>query len=266
MDRRTFLLGLGLAATRPAAVSVAEAAGGRNRIDLRALLALVGAPFGETAWTQSIAHVLELTPGRAPRVLMAELAVVQCRVRPATHAELARANLPASPAYQVETRGIAMPLEARTQRPLERFVNEETGRVAEPSARRWASSVLVTDDSWASLDEPSPAPRPRAAAQVAVGGDEWYVFFSAPRSTGVDTAVHPGTMDSTGWRLRPAELGQARVGAGYNHVSLTSVDERPWLGHAPGSPVRLLENATGYKVFEREALAPAAAALLESDR
>jgi hypothetical protein len=188
--------------------------------------------------------------------------VIECRIRPATAAEIARTGIAGPNVLHVSAIGAARALEPGTHRRLDRFTNPATGRTSAVRPRRWESSTLVTDDSWISLDDAEPVKRARAAAQVAVGGDEWYVFHSAA-SDGLDAGTSGSAVESTGWRVRPAELAQPRVSAGYNHVCLSAVGLRPWLGYEENSPVQLLENATGRKVFDRRELAPELAALLD---
>jgi hypothetical protein len=263
VDRRAFLLGIGATATCLSMPAAAAAAAGAatTRVDLSTLLSIIGSPTGGATWVQSIAHVLEMAPRHPPRVLFAEIAVVECRIRTATAAEIARAGAAGLQAFHVSAVGVARALEAGTHRRLERFTHPATGRTSAVKPRRWESRTLITDDAWISLDDAAPIKRLRTPAQVAVGGDEWYVFHSAA-SDGLDAGTSGSAVESTGWRVRPTELAQPRVSAGYNHVCLSSVGLRPWLGYEDNSPVQLLENATGRKVFDRRELAPELAALL----
>jgi len=261
VDRRAFLLGIGATATCLSMPAAAASGPATARVDLQTLLSIIGSPTGGVTWVQSIAHVLEMAPKHPPRVLFAELAVVECRIRTATAAEIARAGVAGPHTFHVSAVGTARALEAGTHRRLDRFTHPSTGRTSAVKPRRWESSTLITDDAWISLDDAAPMKRMRAPAQVAVGGDEWYVFHSAA-SDGLDAGTSGSAVESTGWRVRPTELGQPRVSAGYNHVCLSSVGLRPWLGYEEDSPVQLLENATGRKVFERRELAPELAALL----
>jgi len=261
VDRRAFLLGIGATATCLSMPAAAAAGPATARVNLPTLLSIIGSPTGGATWVQSVAHVLEMAPKRPPRVLFAELAVVECRIRTATAAEIARAGIAGPNTFHVSAVGAARALEPATHRRLERFTNSATGRTSAVKPRRWESSTLVTDDAWISLDDAAPIKRLRAPAQVAVGGDEWYVFHSAA-SDGLDAGTSGSAVESTGWRVRPTELAQPRVSAGYNHVCLSSVGLRPWLGYDENSPVQLLENATGRKVFDRRELAPELAALL----
>jgi hypothetical protein len=174
---------------------------------------------------------------------------------------MARAGVTGPHVFHVSVRGAARALEAGTHRRLDRFTNPATGRTSAVKPSRWQASTLITDDAWIALDDAAPVKRLRAPAQVAVGGDEWYVFHSAA-SDGLAVGTSGAAVESTGWRIRPAELQQSMVPAGYSHVCLSPVGLRPWLGYAESSPVQLLENATGRKVFERSELAPELATLL----
>ena len=80
LDRRGFLLGVGAVAGCAALPDVARASNAMPAVDLKTLLAIVGSLDGGPTWVQSYAHVLEYTPMKAPKVLFAELALLECRI------------------------------------------------------------------------------------------------------------------------------------------------------------------------------------------
>jgi hypothetical protein len=261
IDRRAFLLGIGAVAGCLSTPQVALASSGPRRIDLRTLLAIVGPRPGGTSWVESIAHILEFTPTRPPKVLFAEAALTECSIRRATTAETAAAGLSAGGAYHIAVRGGARALEAGTHRPLERFTNAATGRSHEVPVTRWTSNLLVTETEWVALDESPPVKRARGQVQVADSGGQWCVFHSGA-AFGFDSFAPGAAVESTGWRVRPADLGADEIASEYNHVCYSPAGLRPWLGYDADSPVRLLENATGHKILDRSRVSAALAPLL----
>ncbi len=259
MERRGFLLGLGALAAAPAFVGAA-AGGGTGSLDLPALLAVIGQPGG-TAWVQSFSHVLALPPGKAPYVAFAELSVVELRIREATIPEAGSADLRGGPLFRVEARGVSQPLSAGTHLPLREYVNPRNGRRAAVAPARWSAAALLSPSAWMSLGDGFGQVHARIPPRVADAGAERCVFHETA-AAGVDAGTRGAIVESTGWRVRPRDLGAASVPAGYNHVALLPAAERPWLGEDGASGVQLLSNATGRKVFDRSELAAAARELL----
>lgn len=255
MERRGFLLGLGAVAL-VASSGRAEAGG----LGLEALLSIVGRPGG-TAWVQSFSHVLALPPGKAPYVAFAEVSVVELRIREATVPEAGGADLGGGRLFRVDARGASQALAAGTHVPLREYVNPSSGRSSAVTPARWTAATLLSETAWMSLGAGFGQVRPRLPPRVADAGAERCVFHETA-SAGHDAGTHGAVVESTGWRVRPQDLGAARVAAGYNHVALLTATARPWLGEEAASGLRWLANATGRKVFDRGELAPAARELL----
>lgn len=260
MERRGFLLGLGaLTLAAPCVARAATggaAAGGAVGVDLQTLLAIVGQPGG-TAWIQSFSHVLALPPGKAPYVAFAELSVVEIRIREATVPEAGGADLGGGRLFRVDARGVSQPLVAGTHLPLVEYANPRTGLRAAVAPTRWSAATLLSESSWMGLGESFGRVRARLPPRVADAGSERCVFHETA-GAGLDAGTQGAVVESTGWRVRPSELGAPRVSAGYNHVALLPPGARPWLGEDAGSGVQWLANATGRKVFEKARLAKAA--------
>lgn len=255
MERRGFLLGLGaltLAAPCVARAATAGAAG----MDLPTLLAIVGEPGG-TAWIQSFSHVLALPPGKAPYVAFAELSVVEISIREATVPEAGGADLGGGRLFRVDARGVSQALAAGTHVPLVEYASPRTGRRSAVSPARWSAATLLSESAWMGLGESFGRVRPRVPPRVADAGSERCVFHETA-GAGFDAGTHGAIVESTGWRVRPGDLGAPRVAAGYNHVALLPPGARPWLGEDAGSGVQWLANATGRKLFDKDRLAKAA--------
>lgn len=259
MERRGFLLGVGALSLVSPALALA-APGRTGGIGLEPLLAIVGQPGG-TAWIQSFSHVLALPPGKAPYVAFAELSVVEIRIREATVPEAGGADLGGGRLFRVDARGASRPLAAGTHEPLHEYVNPRSGRRAAVVPARWAAATLLSESAWMSLGAGFGQVRPRIPPRVADAGPERCVFHDTA-AAGFDAGTHDAVVESTGWRVRPLDLGAARVAAGYNHVALLPAGARPWLGEEAASGVQFLSNATGRKLFDRSALATSARELL----
>jgi hypothetical protein len=259
VERRGFLLGLGALAFAPTG-GVALAGDRAVRVDLEALLAIVGQPGG-TAWVQSFSHVLALPPGKAPQVAFAEIAVVELRIREAMPAETGGADLGGGRLFRVDAMGASQPLAAGTHLPLREYVNPRSGRRSPVAPARWSAATILSESSWMHVGEGAGEARARAAPRVADAGGEQYVFHDTA-AAGLDAGTHSAIVESTGWRVQPPQRRGARVDAGYNHVALLPAGARPWLGEDGDSRVQWLSNATGRKIFQRAALAPAARELL----
>jgi hypothetical protein len=104
--------------------------------------------------------------------------------------------------------------------------------------------------------------RPPHQSGLAAGGDQRCVVHSGA-AFGFDGFAPDATVESTGWRVRPADLGAGEVPAGYHPVCYSPVALRPWLGYDADSPVRLLENARAHKILDRSRVSAELAPLLD---
>ncbi|MCC5867687.1 MAG: hypothetical protein JJU27_04170 [Gammaproteobacteria bacterium] len=255
MDRRSFLMALG-ATTCAAGVPLQPTSAGTRQLGVDALLQIIGSLAGRPTWIQTLAQVLEFRPAVAPRVVFAEAA--------ATRIEIESAGQRSDRAFRVTATGVGRVLDPQTMRPLEHFMQEQSGRAVSVPVERWKASMLLSDTA---LQLEGGNWQPRRAPAVAPAGNEWYVFQQLPlpqferASTASGAAASLPPLESVGWRVDPAALRDVRVPAGYHHVSVRHAATRPWLD--ADASTWLLANASGHKVFERARLAPVLAELID---